>query len=123
MIFVNTMTNADNVPHDVLERFVQLLAPYAPHLAEEIWEQLGHTNSIFESEWPSYDSSLAHDLKIQMPVQINGKVRVTLEVDADISEREAVELALADTDVQRYVEGKELKKVVFVKGRLLSIVL
>ncbi|HBL39400.1 TPA: leucine--tRNA ligase [Candidatus Uhrbacteria bacterium] len=121
MIFVNHAT-AKGIGLGELSTFIQLLAPYAPHLAEEIWKMLGQTGSVFESPWPMFDEALAQDEKIQMPVQVNGKVRTTLEVASDITEEEALLLAQADENVKKYLGLGEVKKVIFVKGRLLNLV-
>lgn len=121
MIFTNEATSK-GMSSKQLKTFTQLLAPYAPHLTEEIWEKLGEKDSVFESSWPEYDPELVKDDLIQMPVQVNGKVRATLEVDPEISEADAVALAQEDANVQKHLDGKEPKKVVFVKGRLISFV-
>ena len=121
MIMVNAIQEDGSVGKDVFVPFVQLLAPFAPHLAEEVWEKLGNVDSIFVSSWPSFDEALARDEMIKMPVQVNGKVRATLSVSPDISEEDAIKFALADEKVKSYVEG-EPKKVIFVKGRLINFV-
>jgi leucyl-tRNA synthetase len=103
--------------------FLILLAPFMPHLAEELWEKLGNKESIFKASWPKYDSKLVKEEEITLVVQINGKVRENLVVAADISEAEAKKLVLASEKVQKWLEGKEPKKMVFVPGKLISIVI
>ncbi len=122
MIFVNAATS-QGIDSKQLSSFVLLLAPYAPHLAEEMWETLENKVSVFEHHWPAFDADLALDEMIKMPVQVNGKVRATIEVDPEISETDAVALALADEHVQKHLAGKEPRKIIFVKGRLVSIVM
>lgn len=122
MIFVNFVMQFNKMPRGAAEAFLILLAPFAPHMAEELWANLGHTESIFKSNWPKYEEAMVKDETIQMPVQINGKVRALLTVSADISEDEAKKITLADASVQKWLEGKEPKKIIFVKGKLVNIV-
>jgi leucyl-tRNA synthetase len=107
------------------EKFLILLAPFAPHFAEEIWQEgLGHKGeSILKQKWPEYDKNLIKDETIELVVQINGKVRARLTVPADISEEEARKLSTSDVDIKKWLGGKEPKKVIFVKGRLVNIVI
>ena len=108
-------------PRAVLEPFVLLLSPFAPHIAEELWEQTGGTVSVFDSAWPSFDPRLALEDSIELVVQVNGKVRGKITVARDISEQEALVVALADPTVSRFTAG-DPRKVIFVPGRLLNIV-
>jgi leucyl-tRNA synthetase len=102
---------------------LKLLSPFAPHLAEELWSQLGNPGSIFESAWPQYDSDLAKDEEITLVVQVNGKLRDTLVVSAEIGEADAKDLALKSEKIQKWLEGKEPKKVIYIKGKLVSVVI
>lgn len=106
----------------VTARVVQLIAPMAPHFAEEAWRMLGYEGSIFKSAWPSYDEGAVKFDTITVAVQINGKVRDQLEVERDITEDDIKELALGREKVQKHVEGKELVKTIYVKEKLLSLV-
>jgi len=103
-------------------KFIQILSPFAPHLAEEIWEQLGKTTSIFLSSWPQYDEEKIKDETFNLIIQVNGKLRATLEVPAEISEAEAFKLAANQENVQKWLADKEIIKKVFVVGKLLNIV-
>ena len=103
-------------------KFIQILSPFAPHLAEEIWEQLGKTTSIFLSSWPQYDEEKTKDETFNLIIQVNGKLRATLEVPAEISEAEAFKLAANQENVQKWLADKEIIKKVFVVGKLLNIV-
>src|SRR5262249_32936013 len=106
----------------VLEPFVLMLAPLAPHMAEELWEALGHAGTLAYAPWPTHDEALTRDATIEVPVQIDGKVRsrLTLPGDADGAGIEAA--ALADPRVKELLAGRAPKKVVVVPGRLVSIV-
>ncbi|MFH0852297.1 MAG: leucine--tRNA ligase [bacterium] len=106
------------------EKFILLLSPFAPHISEEIWqEELKHNNSIFTEKWPEYDKDLVKDEIIELVIQINGKLRDKIYVPADISEEEAKSQALASEKIRSALGDKELKKTIFVKGRLINIVI
>jgi leucyl-tRNA synthetase len=107
---------------EAIEALVLMLSPFTPHMAEELWERLGHPEGIVAAGWPAFDETVAKADEIVIPVQINGKVRARLTVPADTSEEQLRELALADPAVQKHIEGKTVKKVVVVGGRLVSIV-
>jgi leucyl-tRNA synthetase len=106
----------------VREIFVRLLSPFAPHLSEELWERLGHKDSVITTEWPIYDETLAAADEIELVVQINGKVRDTFTVPAGLPDDKLKEKALASEKIQIWLDGKEPKKVIIVKGKLVSIV-
>ena len=100
-----------------------LVAPFAPHLAEEVWERRGNAGSIFdEAAWPSFDAAKAIADTVEFVVQVNGKVRTRMPMPRGISEDDARAAALADANVQRFVEGKEIRKMVFVPDRLVNLV-
>ena len=102
--------------------FIQLIAPIAPHLAEELWQRLGEKKSVFLSSWPLYLESLTVYKIVNLVVQVTGKVRATLQVDANISEEDAKTQARAHPNVLRHLEGKTVKKEIFIPGKLLNIV-
>jgi len=104
------------------EAMVLMLAPFAPHIAEELWEILGHRESIFASRWPAYDEALTRDQVIELAVQVNGKVRGRIHVAADEAEDAVIARALADAAVQSAIAGKPIKRRVVVPGRLVSLV-
>lgn len=107
---------------DIIADFVRLLAPFAPHFSEEMWEQMGYKYSIFNEKWPIWDEkALVRDM-IEIAVQINGVVRARVEVSSSATDKEIEETALSDEKVEPYLEGKEVKKVIVIKGRLVNIV-
>jgi leucyl-tRNA synthetase len=108
--------------HEALRTFVLVLAPFAPHHAEEMWGSLGEPYSVHEQAWPGYDEALIQADEITLVVQVNGKLRDRVTVPVDISEEAARELALASARVRPHVEGKELRKSVYVPGRLVNLV-
>ncbi|MDF2702994.1 MAG: leucyl-tRNA synthetase, partial [Rubrobacteraceae bacterium] len=108
--------------NEALRAFVLVLAPFAPHHAEEMWGALGEAYSVHEQAWPAWDESLIRAEEITLVVQVNGKLRDRIEVPADITEETAKELALSSERVRPHVEGKELRKSVYVPGRLVNLV-
>ncbi|MCF7845664.1 MAG: leucine--tRNA ligase, partial [Candidatus Peribacteraceae bacterium] len=122
MIFVNEASKLGSLPRPAFEKFLTLLAPFAPHLTEEIWAQFGHEKSIHLETWPDFNADLAQDETITLPVSVNGKLRDTLEVPADISEAEALKVAKESEKIQKWLEGKEIKKEIFVPGRMVNLV-
>jgi leucyl-tRNA synthetase len=113
---------AARVVKEAIEALIVMLSPFAPHTAEELWERYGHAGTLAATRWPLYDTEAARAEEIELPVQVNGRVRGRLSVPPDITDRELEQLALAHTAVQPYLQGKTVKKVVIAKGRLVSIV-
>ena len=101
---------------------VLLLAPFAPYLAHELWEMLGEPGSLLKAPWPKYDAELAKEEELEIPVQINGKLRSRVIVPADATEEFVVAQALADEKVQAAIAGKRVVKKIYVPGKLLNIV-
>jgi leucyl-tRNA synthetase len=124
MEYLNVVRTGGRTPERAaVEPLVRLVAPFAPHLAEELWERLGHTGSIFvEARWPSFDADKAVAGTVEFVVQVNGKVRARMEMARGIGESEARDAALADEHVQRWIEGKQVRKTIFVPDRLLNLV-
>jgi leucyl-tRNA synthetase len=122
MEFMNETKKWDNRPRTALEPFVLLLAPYAPHIAEECWARCGHSESLTYEPWPIADSALLVESEIQLPVQVNGKMRGTVAVAPDVDQDTALSMARELASVQKQIEDKEIKKVIFVKGRILNII-
>ena len=105
-----------------LEILVLTLSPFAPHLADELWEALGHSQPLVRTAWPPFDAELAAEEELELPVQVNGKLRSRIRVPVDVSERDARRLALADEKVAAYVNGRQLVKVIVVPKKLINIV-
>jgi len=106
-----------------IESLVMMIGPFAPHVAEELWHQLGHDDVIQVGHWPQWDEKLAVSETLTIAVQVNGKVRGTIEIPADISEKEAIELAKAEPKVAELLKDQKLKQAIYVPGRIVSLVL
>jgi leucyl-tRNA synthetase len=122
MIFVNEVFKQEVVHRTLWEPFVLLIAPYAPHIAEEMWEKLGHTESLAYHPWPTYEEALTKDEQVEIVVQVNGKIRARMQVPLDTAEKELEQQALANERVQQYTEGKQVRKVVTVPNKLVNVV-
>lgn len=122
MIFVNEIDKEDKISQKVYESLLLLLSPLAPHVTDEIWHAIGNKKFIYKEAWPKFDASKIKKSEINLTLQVNGKVRDNIMVSVDIAEEDAKKIALANDAVKRNVEGKEIKKVIYVKGRLVNIV-
>ncbi len=122
MEFVNAVSGQEPRPRVILEPFVLLLAPFAPHLAEEAWQLLGNSKSLAYEPWPSYDPALLVESEVEIAVQVNGKVRGKIRILADADQETSQKIAMAEPRINEYLAGKQIVKVVFVPGRLLSFV-
>jgi len=121
MIFIN-MIQQKGCSRDSFAKFLQVLAPFAPHLSEELWENLQGKSSLFLSEWPEYDEEKTIEQTVEIAIQVNGKLRETIKTKPDIKEEELKEKVLQLEKVKKFVHGQEIKKVIYVKGRLINIV-
>ncbi|TVQ91904.1 MAG: leucine--tRNA ligase [Deltaproteobacteria bacterium] len=122
MIFVNVASKAAKVGVEQLSAFVRLLAPFAPHLAEELWEQLGHPPSVVDAAWPEHDPAKLVLETVEIAVQVNGKVRGRVTLPTGASKEQALEAARAEPNVARQIEGKSTVKEIVVPGRLVNLV-
>jgi leucyl-tRNA synthetase len=122
MEFVNTLRAESCTHRDMVEGLVLMLAPFAPHFAEESWERLGHGTSVFDARWPGWDDGLVVEDQVEVAVQVNGKTRGRVTVARDSEEGVVVAAAQGDAAVRRFMEGKEVLKVVYVANRLLNLV-
>ena len=123
MIAVNDLGKLPAVSNESMDEFARLIAPFAPHIAEEFWHQLGHEGSVADSQWPAWDEEALKEDTVKYPVQFNGKMRFNIEVPAG-SDKAAVEAAaLADPAAEKWLEGKTPKKVIVVPGRIVNIVI
>jgi len=127
MEFVNFLSKNEvldkGVDKKTIEDFLVMLSPFAPHFSEELWEVLGHSESIFKENWPKYDSKLIISEMVDIPVQINGKLRGELRLRKDVSEKEAIEKAKSLDKVKKYLEGKSIEKVIFVPEKVINFVI
>jgi leucyl-tRNA synthetase len=122
MELVNAMKDAECPDRRIVADLIVMLAPFAPHFSEECWERLGHTTSVFEARWPSWDVALTVDDTVEVVVQVNGKTRGRVSVARDAAEDPVVAAALAEEAVKRFTDGKEIRKKIYVPNRLLNIV-
>jgi leucyl-tRNA synthetase len=122
MVWVRDIASDAPLPREGGEAFVLLLAPLAPHLAEELWEKLGHPETLAYQPWPGFDAELAREETLTMVVQVNGKVRDRIQVTAEIQEQEAIELALASPRVQVHLGGRAPTRVVARPPNLVNVV-
>lgn len=122
MILINEFNKHEARPREALQAFVQLIAPFGPHLAEELWERLGGDGLVSLAPWPKFDPALVKDDQATMGVQINGKMRGTIDISLTATEEEAVKLALAVPSVASTVEGKKIDKVIYKAGRILNLI-
>jgi leucyl-tRNA synthetase len=123
MELLNAMREANCAERTIVEEMVLMVAPFAPHLAEEAWERLGHDRSIFEARWPEWDEALTVEDTVELAVQVNGKTRGKVTVRRDATEDEVVKAATAAPSIRKFLDGKTVKKVILVPNRLLNLVL
>jgi leucyl-tRNA synthetase len=122
MEYMNALRRGERVPHRAeVEPLVALVAPFAPHIAEELWEMLGHSQSVFDAGWPAYDEALSHDDAFELVVQVNGRTRGKVSVARDVTQEAALAAAQADAGIAKFLTGAP-KKVIYVAGRLLNVV-
>ncbi|NLG60598.1 MAG: class I tRNA ligase family protein [Candidatus Cloacimonetes bacterium] len=120
------LTNAaykwERVPLEVAEKLALLLSRFAPHIAEEIWSLLGHAESIAYAPWPSADPKMLESDTLEIPVQVNGKIRGRVTVPADADQDSVVAIAREDDNVRRHLEGQNVRRAIYVPGRILNFV-
>jgi leucyl-tRNA synthetase len=119
----NEMNKIEKISYEDYSSLVKLLAPFAPHLTEELWSHLGYHESVAFAPWPEYNEELTKESVVTIVVQVNGKVRDSFDASPDITEEDAKQKALESENVKKHLEGKEPKKVIYIKGKLISIVL
>ena len=123
MILATEMEKAESVSKEDFKKFLQILSPFAPHISEELWMLLGEKKSINISDWPKWDEKLIQDEEIKIAVQINGKVRTEIMIRVEDDEETVKKKAITDEVVLKYVGGGNIKKVIYVKNRLVNVVL
>ncbi len=122
MIFINEAYKSTVLPKDYMEGFVKLLSPVCPHIAEELWEKLGHHDTISYQAWPAYDEAKLVDDEVEIVIQINGKVKTKVMVPTDVSKEALEGIAMDDDRIKEQIEGKTIRKVITVPGKLVNIV-
>ena len=122
MTLLNEFNNFDKIPKEQFKIFLILLNPVCPHITEEIWQRMGYEGYVHEANWPEYDESKTILDVIELPIQINGKLRATVEINREASEDEVFEKAIQDDVVAKYLEGKNVVKKIYVKGRIFNII-
>jgi leucyl-tRNA synthetase len=122
MIFVNEAMKLEKLPRRELEQFLLLLAPFAPHIAEELWEQMGHERSLAYEPWPRYDAQKTLEDQVEIVLQVNGKVRGKLLIPQGADQANVEKLAREDANVQRHLEGKQVRRVIVVPNKIVNIV-
>lgn len=122
MTLLNEFNNLDKISEEQFKIFLILLNPVCPHITEEIWQRMGYEGYVHEASWPEYDESKTILDVIELPIQVNGKLRATVEISRDASEDEVFEKAIADDVVAKYLEGKNVVKKIYVKGRIFNII-
>ncbi|MGM7636328.1 leucine--tRNA ligase [Bacillus sp. Hm123] len=122
MVFVNEAYKADTLPKPFIEGLVQLLSPIAPHMTEELWEKLGHNETISYQPWPTFDETKLVDDEVEIVVQVNGKLKTKLMISKEATREEMEQIAMNDEKVKEQIEGKTVRKVIAVPGKLVNIV-
>ncbi|MBF1275343.1 MAG: class I tRNA ligase family protein, partial [Porphyromonadaceae bacterium] len=123
MICINELQGLKTASREVLQPLLILLAPFAPHIAEELWHAIGEEPTIVAAQWPEYDEKLLVEDSFKYPVSFNGKTRFTIELPREASQDEIREAVLSADEAQKWLEGKTPKKVIIVPGRIINIVL
>jgi leucyl-tRNA synthetase len=122
MILANRLASLDATPRAALEKLLLVLSPFAPHLSEELWSQLGHPQPIADAAWPSYDPALCVDDFVEIGVQVNGKARGRVKLAKDATEDVAKTESLKDENVARFIADKPLKKFIYVPGKIVNFI-
>lgn len=123
MVCINELTDLKCHKKAVLEQILVLLAPYAPHISEELWQAIGNSGSILDATFPVFEGKYIVESTKEYPVSVNGKLRTTINISLDAGEEEVRQIALSNETVQKWVEGQQIKKVIFVKGKMINVVI
>ena len=122
MILVKQLGAMKAAPREAAKALVLLVSPFAPHVAEELWHRLGGSDTLAYEPWPVFDPSLVKDDVIEIGVQVNGKARASVQLAVDADEETAKTTALSDPRIRQFTDGKTLKKVIYVKGRIVNVI-
>jgi len=122
MICINHLSKLNTLPIEAVENFLKLLAPLAPHITEELWARLAHTQSIVEAGWPTFDENKLQESTVKIVFQVNGKYRSDAQLPATVSKDDAIAAARSDSKVKAHIDGKNIKREIYVPGRIVNIV-
>lgn len=122
MIFINELYKMENISREVIQKFVILLSPFAPHISEELWERLGNESDLRGAQWPEYDTSLVREETATVVFQVNGKIRAKQDFDFDSETKILEDSALNNEKVKKYISGKEIRKIITIKNKMVNIV-
>jgi leucyl-tRNA synthetase len=122
MIFLNEFSKYDFKPKEAMEKFILCLYPFAPHITEELWRILGHNDSIVYQEYPKFDETKITKQTVEIVIQVTSKIRAKLQMKPGADEKEVMDAALSDENVQRFIDGKPIRKVIFVKDKLINLI-
>lgn len=122
MVFINECYKQDHINKSYIEGFVKMLSPIAPHISEELWQKLGHTETVTYEEWPTFDASLLVDNEVEIVVQVNGKLKDKMKISKDLTKEEMETVALENDKIKEAIEGKTIRKVIAVPQKLVNIV-
>ena len=122
MEFVNELTKLEKRPKDAIEALLQVLNPFAPHLTEEAWQALGHTETLFHAPWPTYDESCLTEDTVEIAVQVNGKIKARVDIAVDMPTKDIETLALDIESVKTAISDKDVKKIVVIPKRMVNVV-
>jgi leucyl-tRNA synthetase len=123
MICVNDLTDLKCDKRAILEPLITLLAPFAPHMAEELWSRIGHAKTVCDAKWPEFNAEHLVESSVLYPVSFNGKMRFKLELPANLTVPEIEKAALENEQTQKWTEGNQVKKIIVVAGKIINIVL
>jgi len=123
MIAVSELSALKSANREVMNLFTRVIAPFAPHIAEEFWHRLGESGSVVDAEWPAFNEQYLVEDTVKYPVSFNGKARFTIELPAGTSKEDVEKAALSDAAAERWLDGKTPKKVIVVPGRIVNIVI
>ncbi len=122
MILVNEFYKNDVVPKSAINAFIRVLSPFAPHITEELWEILGNNTSIVHAEWAEDDESKMQKSSVEMVVQVLSKIRAKINVASGLSQDEVLEIAKNEPNVQKFIDGKQIRKVIFIQDKLINLI-
>ena len=118
----NELVALDSIPRTIAEPFVLMLSPIAPHIAEELWQRLGHNSSLGYVDWPKADARYLQEESVEVAVQVNGKIRGSISVAVDAEKEKVLDEARAISNVARHLEGKQLRREIYVPGKIVNFV-